>query len=141
MHNLRTPTILFQTSHITIQYDPERKWLIQVWNDFIPSNEFREAIDATVMLVKSKEVTAIISDTLNQKAIKPEDSEYAASVVPLLFNAGLKAMAFVIPENIFTKISLKRFAIIGGENQHNVEYFFNRDDADNWLNSVASIKS
>lgn len=129
-------TIVFQSSHVTIQYDDEHKQLTQTWFDFVPSVEFRKAIDYTVSFVNSNEVKVIISDTLKQNAIKPEDAEYATSVMPVLQEAGLKAMAFIIPEDIFTKMSLKKFADLEEDYQHNVEYFFNMDDVAVWLKTI-----
>ncbi len=80
---------------------------------------------------KINPVKTIVSDTLNQGVVKPEDTEYAGSVMPVIFAKGLKAMAFVIPENIFTQLSLKRFA--DQEQSDNVQYFKSVPDAHTWL--------
>lgn len=129
-------TIVYKSAHITIQFDDEHRRLTQTWFDFVPSDEFRKAIDFTVSFVSKNEVAVIISDTLKQHAIKPEDAQYATSVMPLLHDAGLKAMAFIIPEDIFTKMALKKFADLGGDYQQKVEYFFNMDDVLNWLKTI-----
>jgi hypothetical protein len=133
---LLIPMIIFQSTHVTIQHDEKRKWLIQTWNDFVPSGEFRNAIDYTVSFIENNKVSVIISDTLKQHAIKPEDSEYASSVIPLLFEKGVKAMAFIISEDIFTKMSLKKFADLEKEHHHNIEYFFDMEEATHWLTLI-----
>lgn len=123
--------IVHQHSNVTIEYDQVKQRLTQTWNGFIPSTEFRIAIDASLNFSKTKPVKTIVSDTLNQGVVKPEDTEYAGSVMPAMFQNGLKAMAFVIPENIFTQLSLKRFA--DHEQSDNVQYFKSVPEANVWL--------
>jgi hypothetical protein len=131
--------IVYQTTNVKIEFNSLNKQLTQTWYNFVSSDEFRKAIDFTVDYIKNNEVKSIISDTLKQRAVKPEDSEYAASVMPVLFSSGLLAMAFLIPEDIFTKMSLKKFADIEIQRQHNVEYFFDINEAHNWID--ATVKS
>lgn len=128
--------IVYKSENVEIDYNSHNKQLTQTWSNFVPSEEFRKAIDFTVDYVISNDVTSIISDTLKQLAVKLEDSEYAASVMPNLFNSGIKAMAFLIPEDIFTKLSLKKFADIELQNQHKVEYFQNMEEATKWIDSI-----
>ena len=124
--------IVHQNSKVTIEYDQANKRLTQTWTGFISSEEFRKAIDQTVAFAERNQVISIISDTLNQGVVKPEDTEYAASVMPKLFKSGLRKMAFVIPENIFTQLSLKRFA--DKEKTDDVQYFKSVSEAKMWLN-------
>lgn len=124
--------IVHQNSNVRIEYDPSTKRLTQTWTGFISSKEFKVAIDQTVAFAEKNLVTSIISDTLNQGVVKPEDTEYAASVMPTLFRKGLRKMAFVIPENIFTQLSLKKFA--DKERNENVQYFKSVSDAQKWIN-------
>jgi hypothetical protein len=128
--------IVFETENVKIKYNSINKQVTQTWFNFIPSADFRQAIDFTVSFVKSNEVHSILSDTLKQMAVKPEDSEYAALTMNQLFNEGIKAMAFVLPEDIFTKMSLKKFADIELKNQHKVEYFLSIDEAMKWIESI-----
>ncbi len=124
--------IVHQNSNVKIEYDSVTKRLTQTWTGFIVSKEFRIAIDKTVEFANQNPVVAIVSDTLNQGVVKPEDTEYAASVMPALFEKGLKKMAFVLPENIFTQFSLKRFASKGESEL--VQYFRTLGEADDWIN-------
>lgn len=123
--------IVHQHSNVKIEYDQVKQRLTQTWTGFIPSSDFKAAIDATVAFSETSPVKTIISDTLNQGVVKPEDTEYAGSTMPKMFGNGLKAMAFVIPENIFTQLSLKRFA--DHEKSDNVQYFKSVPDAQTWL--------
>ncbi len=123
--------IVHQHLNVTIEYDQAKQRLTQAWTGFIPSADFRAAIDATKAFVKKNPVKTIISDTLNQGVVKPEDTEYAGGIMPDMFENGLKAMAFVIPENIFTQLSLKRFA--DQESSDNIQYFKSVPEAHVWL--------
>jgi hypothetical protein len=124
--------IVHQNSNVKIEYNQADMRLTQTWTGFISSKEFRIAIDKTRAFAINNKVVSIISDTLNQGVVKPEDTEYAASIMPDLFKSGLKKMAFVIPENIFTQLSLKKFA--DKEKNENVQYFKSVKDANGWLN-------
>lgn len=123
--------IVHQNSNVKIEYDQTNKRLTQTWIGFISSKEFRIAIDKTLEFALQNQVVTIISDTLNQGVVKPEDTEYAAGIMPGLFKKGLRKMAFVIPENIFTQLSLKKFA--DKEKNENVQYFKSISDANSWL--------
>lgn len=92
---------------VKIDYDQSRKQLVQTWSGFASSGQFREAIDKTLVFAKSNPVRTLISDTLNQSVVEPEDTNYAASAMPKLFQSGLKAMAFVMPKSVITQLSLR----------------------------------
>ena len=122
---------VFKSANLTLSYSQDDQRLTQTWNGFATSESFRGGIDKTVEFVKANPVKTILSDTTKQKVVKPEDSNYAASKMPALFQAGLKGMAFVLPENIFTQMALKGFADSGRSDQ--VEYFSSVFEAKSWL--------
>ena len=124
---------VINTSYFRLEYDQKEQQLVQIWTGFADSDTFIKAIDKTVDFVKENPVRTIISDTTNQKVVKPEDSNYAASKLPVMFAAGVQAMAFVLPENIFTKMSLKGFA--EAKKSDRVEFFASVYDAKTWLSS------
>jgi len=126
--------IVHNNANVKIEYNQIKKRLTQTWTGFIQSNEFRKAIDATVEFAEKNLVQTIVSDTLAQGVVKPEDTEYASAVMPKLVARGLKAMAFVIPENIFTQLSLKKFA--DNEKSDVVQYFRSTQEANVWLDKV-----
>ncbi len=124
-----------QNDNVKITYDQGKKRLIQEWTGYAPSDVFREGIDKTYEFVKSNDVKTILSDTMQQNVVKPDDAEYAASVIPTMARKGMKAMAFVVPENVFTKLALDKFShSIKGEN---TKYFKTRAEAEKWLDEQA----
>ena len=123
--------LVFNSPGIIIDYDEEKQRLVQVWTGFVTSEVFRKAIDATIDFVTKHNTRTILSDTLNQKIVKSDDAEYAASVTPQIFKSGVTAMAFVMPENILTQLALKSFA--QNTTRINVNYFSNALAAHRWL--------
>lgn len=131
---VRNSEIIFQLKNITIKYLPDKRLIVQSWFDFVTSDDFRKAIDFTCSFAENNPVHFIVSDALKQAAISPTDSSYAAAVMPQLVALGLKAFAFVIPEDIFTKISLKKFSDL--EQTHQVQYFYDFEEAMNWIKEI-----
>jgi hypothetical protein len=125
--------IVHQNENVKITFDQDKKRLIQEWKGFASSQVFREAIDKTCDFVKKNNVKTIISDTLQQNVVKPDDADYAASVIPTMARNGMKAMAFIVPENVFTKLALDKFShSVKGEN---TKYFKTRAEAEKWLDT------
>jgi len=122
--------------YATLIYDATAKRLTQRWQGFAKSEEFRAVIDKTVHFVSSNDVRQIMSVTLEQEVVKPADSEYAAKAMPKLFAKGLQNMAFVMPQNVLTKMSLKTFEQASQGNTQ-VNYFSSESEATDWLNSLS----
>ena len=76
----------------------------------------------------------ILSNALEQNVVSHEDADYAASKLLQLHSAGVRAMAFVIPKDIFTKISLKKFE--KREYLNITQYFYTIESANDWLEEV-----
>lgn len=123
---------IFDDPTVKLVYDPARKQLIQKWIGFAISEKFREAIDCTVDFVSKNQVESIISDTLEQKVVKPEDTKYASAVMPQLFQRGLKKMAFVMPKDVLTQMSVNSFKKDSTDMQ-GLNFFSNVNDAQNWI--------
>jgi len=125
--------IVHQNENVKITFGQDKKRLIQEWKGFASSEVFREGIDKTCDFVKKNNVKTIISDTLQQNVVKPDDADYAASVIPTMARNGMKAMAFIVPENVFTKLALDKFShSVKGEN---TKYFKTRAEAEKWLDT------
>lgn len=126
--------VVYQASNATFVYESDTEILTQNWEGFSTSQEFKEAIDKTVDFVKNNPVKGILSNTQDQGVVKKEDTEYAASVMPKLFMSGLKGMAFVLPKDIFSKLSVKKFE--DDTKGANIKMFDRTNEAAAWLNSL-----
>jgi len=130
---------LIYNENVELIYDPDSFELLQTWKGFVPSGLFREVIDTSLYFIRSNKVDLLISDTSRQKVISGNDAEYAASVLDAMFTAGLFAMAFVLPQDVFTRFSLKKFADAGIDADR-VGYFNKIEDARKWGGFVKSAK-
>jgi hypothetical protein len=127
---------VYQAATVSLEFNESKQLLVQKWKGFSPSDIFREAIDQSLSFTAKNKVKAILSDTLEQSVVKPEDTEYAASATPKLFLHGVKAMAFVMPKNVLTQLSLKSF---GSQNKsEKIQFFSSVSDAEKWLEEVAN---
>ena len=118
---------------VKIEYDPAKKKLTQTWIGDIDTKKYREAIGRTVRFTNGRDVKYIITDIKNQEHVDPADSQYAATAIPMLFHAGIKAMAFVTPNNPSTEILLRQFIETVAE--FNIRAFNTLEEADAWLDS------
>lgn len=125
---------LFENDYSKINHLAESKTLVQVWKKFCMPEDFRITQIKTVELFKAKKCVNLISDTTNAGVLRKEETEWAAqTITPQLIEAGLKEINFVVPNNVFTQMTLK--------NLHKQEqgslplnYFPNVNDALNHVN-------
>jgi len=73
---------------------------------------------------------------LNQSVVTAEDSQYAASVMPILIKNGMKAMAFVISKNMFTQLALKKFE--NASHFDRLDFFLTMKEAEEWIENTTT---
>ena len=83
--------------------------------------------------MKHHPVRAILNDTRHQAAVSREDVLYAAEVMPILFENGVRAMAIVAPKMPTTQLSVNSFQ--KKTTDSNVRLFTNRGKARSWIQS------
>ncbi|MDA3868135.1 MAG: hypothetical protein PF489_15495 [Salinivirgaceae bacterium] len=122
---------VFENNNVAIDYDRNTMRLTQTWSGFATTEAFRQGIEETLKFVIHNQVKTVLSDALKQHVVKPEDAQYAASVMPQLKQNGMKAMAFVVPESAFTKLSLQKFSKSAEDPL--VKFFMSKNEANQWL--------
>jgi hypothetical protein len=129
--------ILFQKPYVTLELDEEKQCLIQNWNGFATSEQFREAINQSVKLfVEKRYLKKIISNTKDFAVVKKEDTDWVATHAnPVLIENGLKYMAFVIPTNVFTQVSVNNFKSKADEVLQ-IQYFDDLAKAKQWIGNL-----
>lgn len=101
---------VFESQNIIIERDDNLKCLIQNWKGFATSEKFREGIQKSVDLFQDQKLDKILSNTKDFGMVKKEDTEWVNSYsMPLLIKSGLRYMAFVIPSNVFSQMSVENF--------------------------------
>lgn len=124
---------VYEAQNIIIERDDKLKCLIQNWKGFASSEKFRESIKKTEDLFKDKTLNKIISNTKDFGMVKKEDTEWVSTEsMPTLIERGLKYMAFVVPSNVFSQMSVENFKKQSGDTIQ-IRYFDDVEKAKEWM--------
>ena len=126
---------------VVARFEPGVPCVYQVRNGFAPSEKFREATNNVIRFVqkKSKEYPAIqfLVDARKLGALSKEDVEWAAKEAdPLLYRAGMRKIAFIMPEKVIAELTLKNYqrtAESTAVNQMESKLFSSEAEARKWL--------
>ena len=124
---------LIRKSYVTIERDDQLKCLIQTWKGFAKSENFREAINQSLEIIKKGGLDKIISDTKDAALVSKDDTKWVAQVVtPQMVQHGLRYMAFIVPANVFTQIAVDNFKE-DADSVVKIRYFDQVEDAKDWM--------
>ncbi|EMR01556.1 hypothetical protein [Cesiribacter andamanensis] len=124
---------LFEKTYLVLEYDAQEQLLIQNWKGFASSVQFREGIEKSIDVFKQHKVTRLLSNTKDSAVVKKEDTDWAATyAVGKMLQHGLRSMAFIIPTNAFTQMSVKNFSGLAG-GALDQQFFDDVDKAIVWL--------
>lgn len=127
---------VFENQNLVLERDDQLKCLIQNWKGFASSDRFREGIQKSIDLFKDKKLNKILSNTKDFGMVKKEDTEWVGSYsMPLLIKDGLKYLAFVVPTNVFSQLSIENFKK-GAEGPVEIRYFDNTEKAKEWMAGI-----
>lgn len=133
--------ILYRKPYVTIEQDDRLKCLIQNWKGFATSANFREAINVSLKLFEQGGFEKIISNTKDFSLVKKEDTDWVAQVItPQLVRHGLRYMAFVVPSNVFSQLSVNNFKEEAGK-AVSIRYFEDLEKAKSWCVEAEKIRS
>lgn len=128
--------VLYSKPYVTIERDDQLKCLTQNWKGFATSEKFREAINATLNIFKQGGIEKLISNTKDFSLVKKEDTDWVAQVViPQMVKHNLRYMAFVVPSNVFSKISVDNFKE-EADKVVSIRYFDDLNKALEWFTQV-----
>lgn len=124
---------LVKKSFVTIERDDQLKCLTQTWKGFAKSEDFRGAINQSLEIFKRGGLDKIISNTKDFALVKKEDTDWVAQVVtPQMVQHGLRYMAFIVPTNVFTQITVDNFKE-KANSVVSIRYFDQVADAKAWM--------
>ncbi len=125
--------ILFQQPYLTIEYDEASRCLSQHWKGYAKSEQFRAGILKSIELFREKRPSKLISNTKELAVISNEDTNWAATyATPIMIGHGLRYMAFIVPINVFTQVSVNNFKN-KTEDKLQLQYFTDLAKAKEWL--------
>lgn len=116
-------------------YDSRTNAAIGTFVGFLTPDEFKAVANQLISILETKRLKKQLNDIKQMKVLKPEVQEWLnTDWFPRAQKIGLKYFAFVVPDDIFGKMSMDG----ANKNAQNafgmeIQYFNNLEAAKNWL--------
>lgn len=128
-------------STVTTTFDSSLPCVHQVWHGFARSDQFRTATKTVIDFVqKNNRQYPHIQFLVDSRKLGPlsrEDTEWAAREAdPLLFKAGMRRIAFIVPQKMVSEMALKNYQRVVEENSSDTiqsQIFGDETQARQWL--------
>lgn len=136
------PKMLYETKNVQMFIDESIPCLVNIWNGFIPSVEFRNAILKLVELLKEHRPKYpklhLLADTRTLGVISRDNVQWVTEEInPLYLEAGVQFEAFVLSKDAFGQIAVNRYVSqTTAQGDFIVQIFDDFEKAKNWLKSV-----
>ena len=128
--------LLVDKPFVTIERDDQLRCLTQTWKGFAKSEDFRAAIEQSLEFFEKGDLDKIISNTKDAALVKKEDTDWVAQVItPQMVQHGLRYMAFIVPTNVFTQVTVDNFKE-EADSVVSIRYFDKVETAKDWLTKV-----
>ncbi len=116
-------------------YDLRSNAAVGTFVGFLSPDEFKSIANQLLDILEKKKIKKQLNDIKLMKVLKPEVQEWLNTVwFPKAKQTGLKYFAFVVPDDIFGKMSMD------GANRNakdtfgiEIQYFNSIENAKNWL--------
>lgn len=119
---------------ITTTYVPAKHIIVGTWQGFAPSKEFRAFSEDMIQLIRNKGCGYVLNDFRGGKAIHPDDQAWISDEwYPRAIEAGLSHYAFLLSQNVFNQLAVKRINEDIDQPGLNLRYFDNYEEAEQWL--------
>jgi len=123
----------FETDYVTVDYDKADHIIVLKWKVSPTSAEFREGLNSLVTAMDHFKTGKIIGDTTHLGVIHPDDQQWSATEwIQSMFNVRHFQIAFIVPSDIFTQMSLDG-ALSQVVGDHPIAYFENMEGAIGWI--------
>lgn len=129
--------IIFENEHIKSTFFADKYFILNTWtgNRKLHTEDFKEAMMEVANEALNLEVKGILVDTRNfNLTINPETQKwYDDKIVPKHLEAGIQKMAFLLPEEIFTQVSIEQTMDEDNAKAQETQYFDTYEEAESWL--------
>ena len=128
-------TVHFQNHVVTITYQEELQLGTAVWNGFLNSQEFREAITVCIQFIEERKLLRWLGDNRKMKAIRPVDQEWFVEIIlPRLQESALRRNAVLVSEDFFNRTAVEQiYKRAEGQGEMTTKEFANELLALAWL--------
>jgi hypothetical protein len=99
----------FSNAVVTISYDPEQRLGMAVWNGFLSSTEFREAVEICLDLMDEHKLLRWLGDNRKLRAIRQADQDWFVSyVIPRLAAGTVRRNGSVLSQDMFNRMAIEQ---------------------------------
>lgn len=118
-----------------LSIDQESNSVKAVFDNYIKEDDFKEFANSILKKVESSGKKKLLYDTRGLKVMPPALQDWINEIwFPQANILGVSHMAFIVPENIFGKISMEqtnsKSEIVG---KIEIQYFKNQGSAKDWI--------
>jgi len=134
---------LYEEKYGSLEYDPAVPAIVATFNGFMSSEQFRDFLNKGLgyLIEKKKKHGKILwlADTTKHVVQPDQDTKWVADEWnPRALKEGIQHVAFVLPENVFGNISIKKYANNSEKKNDGmvVQMFGNIESAKNWFRNL-----
>lgn len=107
------------------------------WIGFAKSDQFKEACNFSLELLREKKVTKMIADNTKSKVVSVEDQDWLmADWFPRAYKEGYRTSAVIVSTDVFNKVAVKNIVNKMDKGKFVVHYFENLDKAKGWIKKL-----
>lgn len=133
-------TVVYQDVHLISTFYHDKKYFLNYWtgNELLNDEGFTTAMMGMAKEVHQYDGVGILIDTRKfDFPISPEiQGWYDKEIVPLHVDAGITKMAFLLPEEFVSKLSISQtMEEKQVQNLQETQYFGSMEEAESWLTS------
>lgn len=134
--------MLYETQNVQMFIDESVPCLVNVWNGFVPSTEFRRSIFKLVELLKEHRPKYpklhLLADTRTLNVVSRNDVQWVTEEInPLYLEVGVQFEAFVLSKDAFGQLAVNRYVSqTTAQGEFIVQIFNDLEVAKAWLKSV-----
>jgi hypothetical protein len=135
-------SIYFQNHVVTLTYDDELQLGIAVWDGFLKSQEFRDAVEVCLRMMEEYKPLRWLGDNRKLRAIRAADQDWFVEyAIPRLAAGTIRRNASIVSEDLFNKMAVEQI-IKRAENLGDMllRDFENEHDARAWLSEPIVIQ-
>lgn len=134
--------MLYETDRVQMFIDESVPCLVNIWNGFVPSAEFRQSILKLVELLKEQRPKYpklhLLADTRTLNVVSRNDIQWVTDEInPLYLEIGVQFEAFVLSKDAFGQVAVNRYVTQTlKQGSFHVQIFDDLEEAKQWLKSV-----
>ena len=124
---------------VKIEIDEKSSAVILHWSNEFTSEQYRQGCTSGLETVTALKLKYWLADTSKFARLQPKDQKWTSEVLfPELSRVGLKKMAVVIPEDLYSHLAISTIIVEAKDaTKFDTHYFVKEEDAMAWINSQA----